>query len=186
MTYQHNGGGAASRVRPRSNALIPLALTATALAVAGCADSSQTSRQAASSCFVRQAPVTSLLVNVVNGVTRGLVGKTPSEIRPMVGSMNIPGVMTETVRWLGPQVACSLNNPADQNKAVEAVKVATITGHVQTWSGSEPGISGSAKLVQSNGDCRTVQQTVNLSDGTQRVDDVKSCKGSSGWEVVQS
>lgn len=143
-------------------------------------------QQTASSCYQQQKSVSAWFGDALSKGSRAVVGMAPSQVQPFVGAIDIPGVVKEGSLWLGPQIACSLNNPNDRKKAEEAVKVATSTGHVTTWSGSEPGVSGSAKVIQSDALCRTVQQTVTLSDGTQRAEDVKSCKGAAGWEVVQS
>ena len=195
MKYQHIGGHATGHFVSASErgqvpvwnfaagaALVGLLL----IGLGGCANPTSPT-QTASSCSARQKPVENIVGKGFSAVGQWVIGRIPSSpFTPVVRTMGVPAAMGEVGRWLSPEIACSLNNPNDQKKAVDAVQVATITGQVQSWHGSEPGVSGTAKVVQSGGMCRTVQQTVTLSDGTQRTDDVKSCKGSSGWEVVQS
>ena len=195
MKYQNIGGNAARKRVSASErghiptsriATIPTALGLLLLGLAGCGGSPDL-EQTASSCFTRQKPVENFVGKGFTAVGQWAIGRIPlSPLTPVVRTMGVPAAMGETGRWLAPEIACSLNNPKDRKKAEEAVQVATSSGHVQSWHGSEPGVSGTAKVVQSSGMCRTVQQTVILSDGTQRTDDVKSCKGTSGWEVVQS
>lgn len=84
---------------------------------------------------------------------------------------------------LGSAIGCALND-TDKKKAEEAVSVTTLTGKPQTWSGSEPGVSGETRVVSRQGSCRTVEQDVTLSDGTQKTEQVRACKTAEGWEVA--
>ena len=83
---------------------------------------------------------------------------------------------------LGSAIGCALND-TDKKRAAESVSVTTMTGKPQTWSGSEPGVSGDTRVVSRQGNCRTVEQNVTLNDGTQKTEQVQACKTANGWEV---
>ena len=104
----------------------------------------------------------------------------PPKFRTYTQSLGIADTAQGAGRLLGSRIGCL--TAADQKKADDAVKVTTDSGRPQTWTGSEPGVSGQTRVVSNAKNCRVVQETVTRSDGTQQSDQVKYCKGPGGWE----
>ncbi len=95
----------------------------------------------------------------------------------------VPAVGAAAGGWLGHQIGCALS-PRDQQRASDAVVGTVATGRNQTWSSPDTGASGQTRVVDSSGNCRTVEQVVTLADGTQRSEQVRACRGANGWEVA--
>jgi surface antigen len=112
------------------------------------------------------------------------------------------GVSRSDVRKFGSGVGLEMAGPLTQGldecdkqwlkgSSQETLQTANDT----SWHNKESGADGNNKIVNTPEDiiarnpgkeCRTIQQTINLSDGSSRVQNVSACKGKDGaWEVVE-
>lgn len=105
------------------------------------------------------------------------------EAGAVLAPLNVTETSSAGFGLLGSEIGCALTTE-DQKKAVSAVQVTTISGQPQTWSGTQPGVSGQTQVIASSGQCRTVQQTVTLADNSQRTGQTTSCNGPNGWQVT--
>jgi surface antigen len=94
-----------------------------------------------------------------------------------------PALGTAAGGWIGSQIGCALA-PPDQQRASAAVASTAATGRGQTWSSPDTGVSGQTRVVATGDTCRTIEQVVTLSDGSQRTEQVRACRGANGWEVA--
>jgi len=90
--------------------------------------------------------------------------------------------------YVGNQLGKYLDEKDKENVAGATVTAAE-TGEPQSWSNEDNGTSGTTKIVSAepantDGDCREIEQTVTLADGSTKADTVKACKGPDGWVVV--
>lgn len=75
----------------------------------------------------------------------------------------------------------------DQPKVAEATVNAAESGTEQDWKSEETGASGTAKVVAVDevANCKEIEQTVSLADGTTASETVKACKDPDGvWTTA--
>lgn len=85
----------------------------------------------------------------------------------------------------------------DKEKMAEATKKAVETNQPQTFKNPETGVQGKAEVVKSgtqpvqvannsteDRECKTIKQTIVTPGGREVQEDVTTCKGPNGWEVV--
>lgn len=101
--------------------------------------------------------------------------------------------------WLGKSIASYLTQSAQQQMA-GATQQAVQSGQPQVWSDPQSGTSGRAEVIRTfttpqsasipssstsqSRPCRTVEQTITLSNGSKRKEQVTACQGANGWEVI--
>jgi uncharacterized protein YcfJ len=101
--------------------------------------------------------------------------------------------------WIGKSIASYLTQSAQQQMA-EATQQAAQSGQPQIWNDPHSGTSGRAEVIQTSTTplsasiqsttanqsrpCCTVEQTITLSNGQKRKEQVTAYQGANGWEVI--
>ena len=94
--------------------------------------------------------------------------------------------------FIGNRIGKNLDQK-DKEKLAEATIKAAETGENQEWENTESGKVGQAKIVQAsvdtdtdkNSNCREIEQSVALDDGSVVTEKVKACKGEDGsWAII--
>jgi surface antigen len=100
--------------------------------------------------------------------------------------------------WGGSKIGEYLDDQ-DKKKHEQATVQALETGQSQQWNNPETGTSGTVEItpvaIQSQSqhqvqidaperECRTINQSITLQDGTQQQEEMTACKGPNGWETV--
>ena len=120
----------------------------------------------------------------IGGIAGGVVGNRASGNNKVIWT----AVGVAAGAFIGNQIGKYLDD-RDKEQVAQATVVAADTGEPQEWSNPESGLSGQTKVVanksgNADGECRDIEQSVTLADGSVKTDTVTACKGPDGWAVV--
>lgn len=104
------------------------------------------------------------------------------------GSGNIAATAIGAVAgaWVGNRIGARLD-ASDRQRLYEDSQRTAETGQPHTFYNPDTGVRGRTHVVRSDErgarSCRTVRQTVVLRNGQETYEDVRTCRGPSGWAV---
>ncbi len=123
---------------------------------------------------------------VIGGILGNVLGKNSKNRK----WLTVLGVAAGA--FIGNQIGKNLDEK-DKEELANATIEAAETGEDQKWENKESGKSGEVKVTQAAlpkestqySECREIEQSVVLNDGSEATETVKACKGDEGaWAII--
>lgn len=133
----------------------------------------------------------------IGAITGGVIGAAAgSQVGSGKGKVLAVLVGAGAGAYVGSKIGGYLEE-RDKKKMSEATQKAAETSQPQTFTNPDTGVQGKAEVVKTetqavkvseqaveNRECKTIKQTIVTKDNREVQEDVTTCKGPNGWEVV--